>query len=216
MARRTPWPRTLWPAAALLTLALGACERPASLDREAGLSAPGFGLAVRSNALVNRGGAPLVSLQGRFATEVPSIVTFPFDSAALEAPARAALDAQADWMRQFPELGFRVYGHADVVGPSPYNEALGRRRAEAVVSYLAARGVSPSRLEALVSFGERYPIVPNAGRERLNRRVVTEVSGFLSRHPTVLNGKYAEVVFREYVVSAEPQTQVEPEATVVE
>jgi hypothetical protein len=32
---------------------------------------------------------------------------------------------------------------------------------------------------------------------------VTEVSGFLRRHPTVLNGKYAEVIFREYIVLAE-------------
>jgi hypothetical protein len=28
---------------------------------------------------------------------------------------------------------------------------------------------------------------------------VTEVTGFVSRHPTVLQGKYAEVIFREYI-----------------
>lgn len=199
MARRHPWP------SAALLLALSACGPTAtgSLDREAGLAAPGFGQAVRSNALVARGEAPLVTMQGRFAAEAPSFVTFPFDSSALDAAARYSLDRQADWMRQFPELGFRVYGHADVIGPSPYNEALGRRRAAVVVAYLAARGVDRSRLEALVSFGERYPLVPNADRERLNRRVVTEVSAFVSRHPTAMNGKYAAVVFREYVLSAE-------------
>ena len=195
-------------AAATALLALSACAP--SFDRVVGPAEPSFGLAVRSNEVVSRGGAPLVSLQTRFAAEVPSMVTFPFDSAALEAPARAALDLQAGWMRQFPELGFRVFGFADEIGPSPYNEALGRRRAEAVVAYLASRGVSPARLEALVSYGERYPLVPNAGRERLNRRVVTQVSGFMARHPTVLNGKYAEIVFREYVLSAVPQTIVEP------
>jgi outer membrane protein OmpA-like peptidoglycan-associated protein len=197
--------RRLLGASAALLLALSACgpSATASLDREAGRLAPGFGEAVRSNALVARGEAPLVTMQGRFAAEVPSFVTFPFDSAALDAAARYSLDRQADWMRQFPELGFRVYGHADVIGPSPYNEALGRRRAEAVVAYLAARGVSRGRLEALVSFGERRPLVPDAGRERLNRRVVTEVAAFVSRHPTALNGRYAEVVFREYVLSAQ-------------
>ncbi len=200
------------PALLATLLALAACERVSvpSPDREAGRLAPDFSVATRSNMQVMRGGAPLVSLQARFAAEVPSMVTFPFDSAALEAPARAALDAQADWMRQFPELGFRVYGFADEVGPGPYNEALGRRRAEAVVAHLAVRGVSRGRLEALVSYGERYPIVPNAGRERLNRRVVTQVSGFVARHPSVLNGKYAEVVFREYVASAVPEPLVEP------
>lgn len=197
--------RRLLGASAALLLALAGCgpSATASLDREAGLPTPLFGEAVRSNALVARGEAPLVTMQGRFAAEVPSLVFFPFDSAALDAAARYALDRQADWMRQFPELGFRVYGHADAVGPGPYNERLGRARAEAVVAYLAARGVSPSRLEALVSFGERRPLVPGAGRERLNRRALTEVSGFVRRHPTVLNGKYAEVVFREYVLSAQ-------------
>ena len=197
-------------AAAGALLALAACGSPGpSFDRVVGPAAPTFGLAVRSNEIVSRGGAPLVSLQTRFAAEVPSMVTFPFDSAALEPAARAALDLQAGWMRQFPELGFSVYGFADVIGPGPYNEALGRRRAEAVVAYLASRGVGRGRLEALVSYGERRPLVPNAGRERLNRRVVTQVSGFVARHPTVLNGKYAEVVFREYVASAVPETITE-------
>ena len=212
---RVPLPRAAW--AALLALALAGCQSsPGSFDREAGAAVPALGLATRSNALVARGGSPLVSLQARFAAEAPALVTFAFDSAALDAAALAAIDRQAHWMRQFPELGFRVYGHADAPGPAPYNEALGRRRAEAVLAALAARGVSPARLEALASFGERRPLVPGAGRERLNRRVSTEVAGFLARHPTVMNGKYAEVVFREYVASAVPPTGLERTELVVE
>ena len=208
---------TPFPVAMVLALALAGCQSsPGSFDREAGAAGPAFGLATRSNALVSRGGAPLVSLQARFAAEAPSVVTFPFDSAALDARALAAVAAQAHWMRQFPELGFRVHGHADQVGPDPYNEALGRRRAEAVVAALAARGVGRHRLEALVSFGERLPIVPVPGPERLNRRAVTEVSGFVARHPTVLNGRYAEVVFREYVASAVPPSGLEATEPVVE
>jgi hypothetical protein len=34
-----------------------------------------------------------------------------------------------------------------------------------------------------------------------NRRTVTEVSGFVGSHPLVLNGKYAEIIWRDYVVS---------------
>jgi peptidoglycan-associated lipoprotein len=52
--------------------------------------------------------------------------------------------------------------------------------------------------------------VQTTAPELRNRRTVTEVSGFVSRHPTVLNGKYAEVIFREYVESAtRPQVQNE-------
>lgn len=200
--RTLPLSRT----AALAALFLGAACTPGLPERPA-VPAPGalFGAATANNHAVNVGrGGHLAALGARFAREVPTQVTFDFDSAALTPSARAVLDRQADWMRQFPELGFRVFGHADAPGSSAYNERLGRARAEAVVGYLGARGVSRARLEALVSFGEARPAVPGAGRERRNRRVVTAVSGFDGRSPTVLNGKYAEVVFREYVESARP------------
>jgi hypothetical protein len=35
-----------------------------------------------------------------------------------------------------------------------------------------------------------------------NRRAVTEVSGFVQNHPMVLHGKYAQVIFREYIGAA--------------
>jgi hypothetical protein len=53
-----------------------------------------------------------------------------------------------------------------------------------------------------VSFGETQPLIVTEGRERRNRRTVTEVSGFVQDHPLILNGKYAEVIWREYVASA--------------
>jgi peptidoglycan-associated lipoprotein len=31
---------------------------------------------------------------------------------------------------------------------------------------------------------------------------VTEVSGFVRRHPTVMDGQYAQIVYREFVESA--------------
>jgi len=109
---------------------------------------------------------------------------------------------QATWIKQFPEVKFRVYGHTDAVGSAYYNKRLGKRRADAVVRYLTSRGISRSRLEAVASFGETQPLVVSQGRERKNRRTVTEVSGFVQRNPTVLDGKYAQIVYREYVASA--------------
>lgn len=197
-------------ASLILLAALAGCGPEP--DAPGGAVDPSFGLAVRSNQLVSRGLAPLVSLQDRFRAEAPTVVTFPFDSAALDARARGALDAQASWMRQFPEVRFGVVGHADEVGPSPYNEALGLARARAVVAYLDMRGVSRSRLIALSSLGERRPVVPHAGREQANRRAVTHVQGFVSRHPTVLNGDYAAIVFREYVESATTPSSIASES----
>ncbi len=95
---------------AVLATALAGC------DQEAGpnLDMNSFGNATQNNELVMRGELDYaVSLGQRFAAEVPDTVNFDFDSAFLDADARLALDRQANWIRQFPEVRFRVYGHTD-------------------------------------------------------------------------------------------------------
>lgn len=164
-----------------------------------------FGNATMNNTQVqtNRSGM-MINLNRRFMSEVDTMVTFPFNSTALDETARATLRQQATWIRQFPEIRFKVFGHTDLVGSTAYNRSLGLRRAEAVVLYLTSQGISRSRLEAVVSFGETQPLIATDGRERRNRRTVTEVSGFVDSNPMLLNGRYAEVIFREYVASAVP------------
>lgn len=195
---------------------LAACEPGApalrSLDREAGAveTTSSFGTSVIENYLVHSGATDYrINLANRFASEVPSTVNFAFNSAQLDGQAQAILRQQAAWIRQFPEVRFRVYGHTDLVGSNAYNRSLGQRRANTVVNFLVSQGISRSRLEAVVSFGETQPLVVTQGRERRNRRTVTEVSGFVENHPTLLNGRYAEVIFREYVQSAVPATGLE-------
>ncbi len=179
--------------------------------REAGseIDQGSFGNATMNNSQVHSGNRSFtVNLNQRFSTEVSTMVTFPFNSTALDESARATLRQQANWIRQFPEIRFKVYGHTDLVGSTAYNRRLGLRRAEAVVLYLSRQGISRSRLEAVVTFGETQPLIVTEGRERRNRRTVTEVSGFVENDPMLLNGRYAEVIFREYVTSAVPATTV--------
>src|SRR6056297_2690110 len=187
-------------------VALAACtgqgDYRSSFFSEAGsvVDSGSFGNANMNNVLVMTGEKGYVSdLANRFASEVPSTVNFAFDSAHLDAAARNTLNAQASWIKQFPEVRFRVYGHTDKVGSPTYNRHLGQRRANAVVNYLVSHGISRSRLEAVVSFGETQPLIVSQGRERRNRRTVTEVTGFVESHPIVMDGKYAEVVYREYL-----------------
>ena len=173
-----------------------------------------FGNATMNNMLVQTGQQEYtVSLQNRFADEVNSTINFAFDSASLSPEAQQVLRQQATWIRQFPEVRFRVYGHTDLVGSQAYNQRLGLRRAQAAVRFLVSQGISRDRLEAVASFGETRPVVATQDRELRNRRTVTEVSGFVENHPMVLNGKYAEVIFREYVISAAPVSGVTPLAT---
>jgi outer membrane protein OmpA-like peptidoglycan-associated protein len=142
-----------------------------------------------------------VALGRRFASEVPTTINFAFNSSQLSDAARATLREQAKWIRQFPEVRFRVYGHTDLVGSEAYNKALGLRRANAAVAFLVGQGIGSARLEAVVSFGKTRPVIQTPGPEERNRRTVTEVVGFVQDNPMVLNGKYAEIIMREYVKS---------------
>lgn len=193
----------------LATTGLAACD-PAVLEREVGshLDEGGFGNPTAHNHLVQTGQRPyLINLGERFAAEVPTTVNFAFDSATLDAAAQATLRRQAAWIRQFPEVRFTVYGHTDLVGTPEYNRRLGLRRARAVVDFLVRQGVSRSRLDATVSQGDTQPLIMTRDRERQNRRTVTEVSGFMQRHPTVMDGQYAQIIHREFVESG---TRVRP------
>ena len=182
-----------------LIVALAACQREAGQELDRGT----FGNATMNNVLVMSGERDYaLSLAKRFAESVPNTVNFAFNSSVLDESARAVLRRQADFIRQFPEVRFKVYGFTDKVGTNAYNKRLGQRRANATVRYLTSLGISRSRLEAVVSFGETRPVIDTPGPERKNRRAVTEVSGFVKRHPTVLDGKYAQVIYREYVESA--------------
>ena len=193
-------------ALAALAMAPAACSRSTDFFDEVGVRDldPEFGAATQRNMLIQMGeGEALAHLGGRFSAAVEDTVTFPFDSAALDGRARAILDRQAAFIRQFPEVRFSVTGHADAVGPEGYNQGLGLRRARAVVHYLRARGVDRARLVALSSDGERNLKVSTQGRSRANRRAVTTVQGFMAGHPRVLDGKYARIVYRTYVASAQ-------------
>ncbi|MBP0481340.1 OmpA family protein [Sagittula salina] len=210
----TPLPR-LALTGLVLCLAMAGCSPSGDggietgFRKEAGMKADtgDFGNATMNNHQIMTGEKQYVyDLSQRFASEVPTTVTFAFNSSALDATAMTVLRAQAGWIRQFPEVRFRVYGHTDAVGSNAYNKRLGMARAQAVVSYLASQGISSARLEAVVSYGETQPLIVTEGRERRNRRTVTEVSGFVASHPTVLEGKYAAVIYREYVNSAAPSS----------
>jgi len=198
--------------AAVTSLAACASDNRASrtFKSEAGsfIDEGGFGNPTMNNMLIQTGQKSYaIDLANKFASQVPATVNFPFNSSRLDASAQASLRKQANWIKQFPEVRFRVYGHTDLVGGNAYNKRLGLRRARAVVNYLTAQGISRKRLEAVASFGETQPLVVTTGKERRNRRTVTEVSGFVQNHPAVLNGKYAQIIFRDYVESAvEPAT----------
>ena len=194
--------------------ALTACSNNPAMMRfesEAGVLLGGqdFGNATMNNTQIMSGEKSYaIDLANRFAAEVITTVHFAFNSSQLDAGAQDELREQANWIRQFPEITFRVFGHADAPGSNGYNKTLGLRRAKAVVAFLSTQGISRDRLEAVSSLGETQPLVATEGRERRNRRAVTEVSGFVRAHQSVLDGKYAQIIYRDYVTGAGAKTEL--------
>jgi outer membrane protein OmpA-like peptidoglycan-associated protein len=97
---------------------------------------------------------------------------FAFDSVELTAEDKVALDRVAARLQELHFVGGTAIGHTDSAGDEAYNQKLSERRAQAVVDYLAAKGVAPGRVTA-VGAGETKPIADNSTEEgrAQNRRV---------------------------------------------
>ena len=144
--------------------------------------------------------AALESLDQQFRKATPTMINFDFNKSDLDAEAEAILKGQADWMQRFPQVRFKVFGHTDQVGSDSYNNSLGMRRANAAVNYLISQGIPRENLIAVVSKGETEPLVNTQDRERLNRRTVTMVSGFVKGYiGDDFDGKVAVGVYGRYV-----------------
>ena len=145
-------------------------------------------------------GAALQSLDEQFRRATPTMINFEFNRSVLDAESKSILRGQAAWMKGFPHVRFTVYGHTDLVGGNAYNNSLGQRRAQAAVNYLVSQGVPRKNLIAVVSKGESEPLINTQDRERLNRRTVTAVSGFVNGYiGDDFDGKVAIGVYNSYV-----------------
>ena len=145
-------------------------------------------------------GAALQNLDEQFRRATPTMINFEFNRSVLDAESKTILRGQAAWMKGFPHVRFTVYGHTDLVGSNGYNNSLGQRRAQAAVNYLVSQGVPRKNLIAVVSKGESEPLIETQDRERLNRRTVTAVSGFVKGYiGDDFDGKVAVRVYSGYV-----------------
>lgn len=100
------------------------------------------------------------------------IVYFDFDSDKLNPAAMKVVDDAAAEFKKRGRATVTLAGHTDKAGSSAYNQRLSKRRADAVLSALVARGV-PAAVVTEQAFGEDRPAVPTADgvKEARNRRV---------------------------------------------
>jgi peptidoglycan-associated lipoprotein len=150
-------------AAALAAAALTACAShpppppaaPIGPPREEG--PPPSGYEGGPPGAVSRG--PLPGTEQDFVINIGDRVYFDLDAATIRPDAGPVLDAQAGWLRHYPEVRVRIEGNCDERGTREYNFALGAHRADAVRDYLVAHGVAPGRI-ATISYGKEQPIDP--------------------------------------------------------
>ncbi|WP_445191169.1 OmpA family protein [Sphingomonas sp. Tas61C01] len=107
---------------------------------------------------------------------IPSGITFAYDSADVQPQFQRTLDQVASTLSQYNQTYIDVYGHTDSTGSDSYNQTLSERRATAVADYLSSRGVQTARIGTR-GYGETQPIASNdtdAGRAA-NRRVEVKI-----------------------------------------
>lgn len=112
-------------------------------------------------------------------------VHFDFDRYELTRDSREALQKNASYLKDNPEMHVLVEGHCDERGTIEYNLALGQKRAKAVREYYMRLGV-PGNVIATISYGEEKPVCQETTEScwAQNRRGETKVRG-----RTASNGK---------------------------
>ena len=138
-----------------VALSMGACaNRNLGTDAMASSAAPGS--------------------QQDFVVNVGDRVFFESDQTDLTPQAIATLEKQVQWLQNYPRYTFTIEGHADERGTREYNIALGARRAQAVRTFMASRGIDASRMRT-ISYGKERPVAVcnDISCWSQNRRAVT-------------------------------------------
>lgn len=154
---------------AATAITLGGCSKKAPNEL------PPAPMANVDDAYNTQPDKPAPGSQGDFIANVASDrIFFDTDKFNVDPEDQVILRSQAEWLARYPQKRIVVEGHCDERGTRDYNIALGDRRANAAKNYLAAMGVSPSRI-TVVSYGKERPVALGSDENAWaqNRRAVT-------------------------------------------
>jgi OOP family OmpA-OmpF porin len=155
-------------------------ERAVSADNRAGEA---LGRADDASKKADRANQGLDDLKNSVANTIANLdaykqvaettVNFKFNSDKLDSEAKMAIDQMVANQTQYKRFFIAVEGFTDKVGSAEYNNALSRRRADAVVEYLVAQHDIPIYRVHMVGLGEQKPVedARNRAANAKNRRV---------------------------------------------
>lgn len=117
-------------------------------------------------------GVDVVRQGDNITLNMPSNITFAFNSANLDPQFYSVLDNVASTLTEYNQTIVEVAGHTDSIGTDAVNQRLSEQRAASVGNYLMSKGLVRDRF-ILTGAGKTRPIASNdteAGRAQ-NRRV---------------------------------------------
>lgn len=100
-------------------------------------------------------------------------IFFEFDKYDLRNESRAELERLLGFLQKNPKVVIEISGHTDNVGSAAYNQNLSEKRAAAVKSFLAEKGIPVQRLQAK-GYGDTVPVADNASDEGRTKNRRTE------------------------------------------
>ncbi len=165
----------------------GAQERAASADQRAAIADQHASAAMdKANQAVQAGDQnaealnslrSVVSNIDDYQVQTSAMVSFKFAKSTLGDDAKQDLDKLAEGVQPDKRFFIAVEGYTDSVGSKEYNEALSRKRADAVVEYLVAKHDIPIYRIQMIGLGDEKPVDEartRAARAK-NRRVEVKV-----------------------------------------
>jgi outer membrane protein OmpA-like peptidoglycan-associated protein len=167
--------------------ASAADQHAAAADQHAGLAdqhaSDAMSQAKQASSAADANGRDLNKLRDVVANiddykmQTSASVPFAFDKFGLTASAKEDLDKLATGLTADKRFVIAVEGYTDSTGDKSYNEALSRKRADAVVTYLVAKHDVPIYRIHMIGLGEEKPV--DEGKDRAarakNRRVEVKV-----------------------------------------
>ncbi len=99
-------------------------------------------------------------------------IYFETGKADLQEKSKTELNQLVLFLQANKNVRLEISGHTDDIGNDKQNLVLSQKRAQSVVNYLSAAGVSVTRVKA-IGYGKTRPVVPNTfdDNRRLNRRI---------------------------------------------
>ena len=151
-------------------------ERAVSADNHAGDALNKASGADQKAEQANHGLADLrgvVANLDDYKQVAATTINFKFNSDKLDADAKMGLDQMVTSQNHYKRFFVAVEGFTDQIGTAAYNDALSRRRADAVVEYLVAAHDIPIYRIHMVGLGEQKPLEDAKTRtaNAKNRRV---------------------------------------------